>query len=118
MQRKKNREGKEVIDAIVTALNADYTQFIETMRTKGIKTAIDEAKAQEHLQKELSETGSKYQEAGSSVAGFATKALGAVGIVMSIGTIFCRICFLVLKKIENAGQSWGKTKSAFATADV
>lgn len=50
---KKNREGKEVIDAIVTALNADYTQFIETMRTKGIKTAIDEAKAQEHLQKEL-----------------------------------------------------------------
>ncbi|HEK1048834.1 TPA: hypothetical protein SMQ32_000595 [Proteus mirabilis] len=85
---KKNREGKEVIDAIVTALNADYTQFIETMRTKGIKTAIDEAKAQEHLQKELSETGSKYQEAGSSVAGFATKALGAVGIVMSIGTIF------------------------------
>ncbi|GAB5885831.1 hypothetical protein JMUB7555_27180 [Staphylococcus aureus] len=46
------------------------------------RTAIQKAKAQEHLQKELSETGSKYQEAGSSVAGFAKKALGAVGIVM------------------------------------
>lgn len=85
---KKNREGKETIDAIVTALNADYTQFIDTLRTKGIQTAIEEAKAQDHLQKELSETRAKYQEAGSSVAGFATKALGAVGIVMSIGSIF------------------------------
>ena len=78
--------------------------FIETMRTKGIKTAIDEAKAQEHLQKNFSETGSKYQEAGSSVAGFATKALGAVGIVMSIGTIFAE-SVSVLKKLKR-WTSW------------
>lgn len=112
---KKNREGKEVIDAIVTALNADYTQFIETMRTKGIKTAIDEAKAQEHLQKELSETGSKYQEAGSSVAGFATKALGAVGIVMSIGTIFAESVSRSqeIETLDKLGKQIG-----VATADV
>lgn len=112
---KKNREGKEVIDAIVTALNADYTQFIETMRTKGIKTAIDEAKAQEHLQKELSETGSKYQEAGSSVAGFATKALGAVGIVMSIGTIFAEFVSRSqeIETLDKLGKQIG-----VATADV
>lgn len=112
---KKNREGKEVIDAIVTALNADYTQFIETMRTKGIKTAIDEAKVQEHLQKELSETGSKYQEAGSSVAGFATKALGAVGIVMSIGTIFSESVSRSqeIETLDKLGKQIG-----VATADV
>ncbi|ROD54294.1 hypothetical protein [Proteus mirabilis] len=112
---KKNREGKEVIDAIVTALNADYTQFIETMRTKGIKTAIDEAKTQEHLQKELSETGSKYQEAGSSVAGFATKALGAVGIVMSIGTIFAESVSRSqeIETLDKLGKQIG-----VATADV
>ena len=112
---KKNREGKEVIDAIVTALNADYTQFIETMRTKGIKTAIDEAKAQEHLQKELSETGSKYQEAGSSVAGFAKKALGAVGIVMSIGTIFAESVSRSqeIETLDKLGKQIG-----VATADV
>ncbi|PLB10778.1 hypothetical protein [Proteus mirabilis] len=112
---KKNREGKEVIDAIVTALNADYTQFIETMRTKGIKTAIDEAKAQEHLQKELSETGSKYQEAGSSVAGFATKALGAVGIVMSIGSIFAESVSRSqeIETLDKLGKKIG-----VATADV
>lgn len=112
---KKNREGKEAIDAIVTALNADYTQFIETMRTKGIKTAIDEAKAQEHLQKELSETGSKYQEAGSSVAGFATKALGAVGIVMSIGTIFSESVSRSqeIETLDKLGKQIG-----VATADV
>ncbi len=112
---KKNREGKEAIDVIVTALNADYTQFIETMRTKGIKTAIDEAKAQEHLQKELSETGSKYQEAGSSVAGFATKALGAVGIVMSIGTIFAESVSRSqeIETLDKLGKQIG-----VATADV
>ncbi|HHZ9141943.1 TPA: hypothetical protein ACWMH2_000178 [Proteus mirabilis] len=112
---KKNREGKEAIDAIVTALNADYTQFIETMRTKGIKTAIDEAKAQEHLQKELSETGSKYQEAGSSVAGFAKKALGAVGIVMSIGTIFAESVSRSqeIETLDKLGKQIG-----VATADV
>lgn len=112
---KKNREGKEVIDAIVTALNADYTQFIETMRTKGIKTAIDEAKAQEHLQKELSETGSKYQEAGSSVAGFATKVLGAVGIVMSIGSIFAESVSRSqeIETLDKLGKQIG-----VATADV
>lgn len=112
---KKNREGKEVIDAIVTALNADYTQFIETMRTKGIKTAIDEAKVQEHLQKELSETGSKYQEAGSSVAGFATKALGAVGIVMSIGSIFAESVSRSqeIETLDKLGKQIG-----VATADV
>lgn len=112
---KKNCEGKEVIDAIVTALNADYTQFIETMRTKGIKTAIDEAKAQEHLQKELSETGSKYQEAGSSVAGFATKALGAVGIVMSIGSIFAESVSRSqeIETLDKLGKQIG-----VATADV
>ncbi|WCG91654.1 hypothetical protein ONR67_06400 [Proteus terrae] len=112
---KKNREGKEVIDAIVTALNADYTQFIETMRTKGIKTAIEEAKAQDHLQKELSETGSKYQEAGSSVAGFATKALGAVGIVMSIGSIFAESVSRSqeIETLDKLGKQIG-----VATADV
>ncbi|MDC9591182.1 hypothetical protein PSI23_18275 [Xenorhabdus sp. XENO-10] len=85
---KKNLKAKESVEAIVGSLHADYAQFIETMRTKGIQTAIDEAKAQSHLQRMLTDTEGKYNAAGESVAGFATKALGAVGIVMSIGSIF------------------------------
>ncbi|SFN98173.1 hypothetical protein [Xenorhabdus japonica] len=85
---KKNLKAKESVDAIVASLHADYAQFIETMRTKGIQAAIDEAKAQSHLQSMLTETEGKYKAAGESVAGFATKALGAVGVVMSIGSIF------------------------------
>ncbi|OTA14595.1 phage related-protein [Xenorhabdus vietnamensis] len=85
---KKNAKVKESVEAIMESLHADYAQFIETMRTKGIQAAIDEAKAQSHLQRMLTETEDKYNAAGESVAGFATKALGAVGIVMSIGGIF------------------------------
>ncbi|MBG2875551.1 hypothetical protein I4902_08240 [Proteus alimentorum] len=112
---KKNREGKKAIEAILTALNADYTQFIETMRTKGIKTTEEESKAQEHLQKELSETEAKYKEAGSSVAGFATKALGAVGIVMSIGSIFAESVSRSqeIETLDKLGKQIG-----VATADV
>lgn len=112
---KKNREGKKAIEAILTALNADYTQFIETMRTKGIKTTEEESKAQDHLQKELSETEAKYKEAGSSVAGFATKALGAVGIVMSIGSIFAESVSRSqeIETLDKLGKQIG-----IATADV
>ncbi|MBI6530195.1 hypothetical protein JEP40_13865 [Proteus vulgaris] len=112
---KKNREGKKAIEAILTALNADYTQFIETMRTKGIKTTGEESKAQDHLQKELSETEAKYKEAGSSVAGFATKALGAVGIVMSIGSIFAESVSRSqeIETLDKLGKKIG-----VATADV
>ena len=112
---KKNREGKKAIEAILTALNADYTQFIETMRTKGIKTTEEESKAQDHLQKELSETEAKYKEAGSSVAGFATKALGAVGIVMSIGSIFAESVSRSqeIETLDKLGKQIG-----VATADV
>ncbi|WP_340610881.1 hypothetical protein [Xenorhabdus bharatensis] len=85
---KKNVKAKEAVNAIVDVLQADYARFVETMRTKGIQAAIDEAKAQHHLQRALTETDSKYKAAGESVAGFATKALGAVGIVMSIGGVF------------------------------
>lgn len=112
---KKNREGKKAIEAILTALNADYTQFIETIRTKGIKTTEEESKAQDHLQKELSETEAKYKEAGSSVAGFATKALGAVGIVMSIGSIFAESVSRSqeIETLDKLGKQIG-----VATADV
>lgn len=112
---KKNREGKKAIEAILTTLNADYTQFIETMRTKGIKTTEEESKAQDHLQKELSETEAKYKEAGSSVAGFATKALGAVGIVMSIGSIFAESVSRSqeIETLDKLGKQIG-----VATADV
>lgn len=112
---KKNREGKKAIEAILTALNADYTQFIETMRTKGIKATEEESKAQDHLQKELSETEAKYKEAGSSVAGFATKALGAVGIVMSIGSIFAESVSRSqeIETLDKLGKQIG-----VATADV
>ncbi|HCZ8611541.1 TPA: hypothetical protein O4E02_003884, partial [Proteus mirabilis] len=67
------------------------------------------------LQKELSETGSKYQEAGSSVAGFATKALGAVGIVMSIGSIFAESVSRSqeIETLDKLGKQIG-----VATADV
>ncbi|MDE9545657.1 hypothetical protein KKI98_23160, partial [Xenorhabdus bovienii] len=83
---KKNAKAKESVEAIVESLHADYAQFIETMRTKGIQAAIDEAKAQSHLQRMLTDTEGKYKDAGESVAGFATKALGAAGIVMSLGS--------------------------------
>ncbi|CDG21070.1 putative Phage protein [Xenorhabdus poinarii G6] len=84
----KNAKAKEAVNAIVEALQADYAKFVETMRTKGIQAAIEEAKAQSHLQRMLTDTEGKYKAAGESVAGFATKALGAVGIVMSLGAIF------------------------------
>lgn len=112
---KKNKEGKKAIESILTVLNADYTQFIETMRTKGIKTTEEESKAQDHLQKELSETEAKYKDAGSSVAGFATKALGAVGIVMSIGSIFAESVSRSqeIETLDRLGKQIG-----VATADV
>ncbi|PHM47168.1 hypothetical protein [Xenorhabdus miraniensis] len=84
----KNAKAKEAVNAIVEALQADYAKFVATMRTQGIQAAIDEAKAQNNLQRALTDTEGKYKAAGESVAGFATKALGAVGIVMSIGGIF------------------------------
>lgn len=57
------------------------------MRTKGVQAAIEEAKAQNNLQRELTETQNKYKEAGSTVAGFATKALGAVGVFMGLSSM-------------------------------
>ncbi|WP_338885370.1 hypothetical protein [Xenorhabdus sp. TH1] len=84
----KNAKAKEAVNAIVEALQADYAKFVATMRTQGIQAAIEETKAQTQLQRALTDTEGKYQAAGESVAGFATKALGAVGIVMSIGGIF------------------------------
>ncbi|MBV2190231.1 hypothetical protein [Providencia rettgeri] len=83
----KNSKAKASVDAIVKALNADYTRFVETMRTKGVQAAIEEAKAQNNLQRELTETQNKYKEAGSTVAGFATKALGAVGVFMGLSSM-------------------------------
>ncbi|MBD2822499.1 hypothetical protein ID852_17810 [Xenorhabdus sp. 42] len=111
----KNLKAKEAVESIVEALQADYNKFVETMRTKGIQAAVDEAKAQNHLQRELTETESKYNAAGESVAGFATKALGAVGVVMSIGGIFADTV-LRSQEIEALDKLGGKI--GMATADV
>ncbi|WP_237386228.1 hypothetical protein [Xenorhabdus sp. Sc-CR9] len=112
---KKNAKAKESVEAIVESLQADYNKFIETMRTKGVQAAIDEAKAQSHLQRMLTETEGKYKAAGESVAGFATKALGAVGIVMSIGAIFSDAVSRSqeIEALDKLGQKIG-----MATADV
>ncbi|MDE9557084.1 hypothetical protein KKJ06_17055 [Xenorhabdus bovienii] len=112
---KKNAKAKESVEAIVGSLHADYAQFIETMRTKGIQAAIDEAKAQSHLQRRLTDTKGKYKDAGESVAGFATKALGAAGIVMSLGSIFSDAMSRAqeIEQLDKLGKKIG-----MATADV
>ncbi|CDH07553.1 conserved membrane hypothetical protein [Xenorhabdus bovienii str. oregonense] len=112
---KKNAKAKASVEAIVGSLHADYAQFIETMRTKGIQAAIDEAKAQSHLQRRLTDTKGKYKDAGESVAGFATKALGAAGIVMSLGSIFSDAMSRAqeIEQLDKLGKKIG-----MATADV
>ncbi|MGJ7163658.1 hypothetical protein [Morganella morganii] len=85
------------------------------MRTRGIPAAIEEAKAQSSLQDALKKTDEKYQKAGESVAGFAKKALGAVGVFMSLSAI---ISESVSRSADiEAMDKFGK-KINVATADV
>lgn len=112
---KDNSKTKEMAAGVIKALEADYSRFIDTMRTKGIPAAIEEAKAQSSLQDALKKTDEKYQKAGESVAGFAKKALGAVGVFMSLSAI---ISESVSRSADiEAMDKFGK-KINVATADV
>lgn len=84
---KDNSRTKETASGVIKALDADYSRFVDTMRTKGIPAAVEEAKVQRSLRDALKKTDEKYQKAGESVAGFAKKALGAVGVLMSLTAI-------------------------------
>ncbi|HCK3360227.1 TPA: hypothetical protein NZK06_002212 [Morganella morganii] len=112
---KDNSKTKEMAAGVIKALEADYSRFIDTMRTRGIPAAIEEAKAQSSLQDALKKTDEKYQKAGESVAGFAKKALGAVGVFMSLSAI---ISESVSRSADiEAMDKFGK-KINVATADV
>ncbi|MDM3626736.1 hypothetical protein O9403_10815 [Proteus mirabilis] len=90
-KEKQEKENKLLLSAVMKALQGDYKELIKLVdeaREKGIETGNSEVDTQKRVQDELDKTNKKYQEVGNSVTGFVKKALGAVGIVMSIGSIF------------------------------
>lgn len=90
-KEKQEKENKLLLSAVMKALQGDYKELIKLVdeaRKKGIETGNSEVDTQKRVQDELDKTNKKYQEVGNSVTGFVKKALGAVGIVMSIGSIF------------------------------
>ncbi|MGK5616052.1 hypothetical protein ACSNKO_18250, partial [Proteus mirabilis] len=117
-KEKQEKENKLLLSAVMKALQGDYKELIKLVdeaREKGIETGNSEVDTQRRVQDELNKTKKKYQEVGSSVARFATKALGAVGIVMSIGSIFAESVSRSqeIETLDKLGKQIG-----VATADV
>nr|WP_314265594.1 hypothetical protein [uncultured Moellerella sp.] len=83
-----NLKAKAAIDAIVNSLHGDYAGFIETMRTQGLKAALDEIAAQNNLQDSLTDTQLSYREAANTVADFAQNTLSSIGLLPDISTLF------------------------------
>ncbi|STZ15558.1 Uncharacterised protein [Morganella morganii] len=109
---------RQLAGGIIKALQGDYKELIriaEEARRKGIEAGESEADTQKKVQGELDKTNGKYRSAGESVAGFAKKALTAVGLFMSASA-------LVGESVARAAEiesldKFGK-KINVATADV
>ncbi|MEM8110250.1 hypothetical protein Q4S27_14000, partial [Morganella morganii subsp. sibonii] len=81
---------RQLAGGIIKALQGDYKELIriaEEARRKGIEAGESEADTQKKVQGELDKTNGKYRNAGESVAGFAKKALTAVGLFMSASAL-------------------------------
>lgn len=81
---------RQLTGGIIKALQGDYKELIriaEEARRKGIEAGESEADTQKKVQGELDKTNGKYRNAGESVAGFAKKALTAVGLFMSASAL-------------------------------
>lgn len=117
-KEKQEKENKLLLSAVMKALQGDYKELIKLVdeaRKKGIETGNSEVDTQKRVQDELDKTNKKYQEVGNSVTGFVKKALGAVGIVMSIGSIFAESVSRSqeIETLDKLGKQIG-----VATADV
>lgn len=117
-KEKQEKENKLLLSAVMKALQGDYKELIKLVdeaREKGIETGNSEVDTQKRVQDELDKTNKKYQEVGNSVTGFVKKALGAVGIVMSIGSIFAESVSRSqeIETLDKLGKQIG-----VATADV
>ncbi|HCR4029910.1 hypothetical protein [Morganella morganii] len=81
---------RQLTGGIIKALQGDYKELIriaEEARRKGIEAGESEADTQKKVQGELDKTNGKYRNAGEFVAGFAKKALTAVGLFMSASAL-------------------------------
>lgn len=109
---------RQLAGGIIKALQGDYRELgriAEDVGKKSVAAGSNEVVTQKKVQNELNKTDTQYQKAGESVAGFAKKALTAVGLFMSASA-------LVGESVARAAEiesldKFGK-KINVATADV
>lgn len=109
---------RQLAGGIIKALQGDYRELgriAEEAGKNSVAAGNNEVVTQKKVQNELNKTDTQYQKAGESVAGFAKKALAAVGLFMSASA-------LVGESVARAAEiesldKFGK-KINVATADV
>lgn len=109
---------RQLASGIIKALQGDYRELgriAEEVSKNSVAAGNNEVVTQKKVQNELNKTDTQYQKAGESVAGFAKKALAAVGLFMSASA-------LVGESVARAAEiesldKFGK-KINVATADV
>ncbi|MEY0256571.1 hypothetical protein AB7X32_22820, partial [Morganella morganii] len=109
---------RQLAGGIIKALQGDYRELgriAEEAGKNSVTAGNNEVVTQKKVQNELKKTDTQYQKAGESVAGFAKKALAAVGLFMSASA-------LVGESVARAAEiesldKFGK-KINVATADV
>ncbi|MEM8271333.1 hypothetical protein Q4R99_20230, partial [Morganella morganii] len=109
---------RQLAGGIIKALQGDYRELgriAEEAGKNSVAAGSSEVAAQKKVQDALSKTDVQYRKAGESVAGFAKKALAAVGLFMSASA-------LVGESVARAAEiesldKFGK-KINVATADV
>lgn len=109
---------RRLAGGIIKALQGDYRELgriAEEAGKNSVAAGSSEVAAQKKVQDALSKTDEQYRKAGESVAGFAKKALAAVGLFMSASA-------LVGESVARAAEiesldKFGK-KINVATADV
>lgn len=81
---------RQLAGGIIKALQGDYRELgriAEDVGKKSVAAGNSEVVTQKKVQNELNKTDTQYQKAGESVAGFAKKALAAVGLFMSASAL-------------------------------
>lgn len=109
---------RRLAGAMIKALQGDYKELnriVEEVRQKGVEAGKSEVVTQKKVQDELDKTNKKYKNAGESVAGFAKKAMAAVGLFMGASAIVGEAVARAAE-IESLDK-FGK-KINVATADV
>lgn len=72
------------VGSAVGSLSEQYQRYAEIVRTKGVKAALEEARAQAQLRRELNNTTEARNETGASIASLGTRLLAFAGITASV----------------------------------